>query len=109
MQLRKRLTVGFVLLMMAAVMTEQLNASPMQGPQMHFRPRYPRRDNYAAYNIHKTFKARDVNELDASQARKAMVDVQQTIAEVQRLLAKDPTLPRLTRFVECVQDLRLLY
>ncbi|EAT39368.1 AAEL008831-PA [Aedes aegypti] len=97
MQLRKRLTVGFVLLMMAAVMTEQLNASPMQGPQMHFRPRYPRRDNYAAYNIHKTFKARDVNELDASQARKAMVDVQQTIAEVQRLLAKDPTLPRLTR------------
>lgn len=66
---------------------------------MHFRPRYPRRDpSYLTpYNIHKTFKARDVNDLDANQARKAMVDVQQTIAEVQRLLAQDPSLPRLTR------------
>ncbi|XP_029722703.2 uncharacterized protein DDB_G0284459 [Aedes albopictus] len=98
MQLRKRPTIGVMLpLLMIALMAEQLSASPMPQQQMRFRPRYPRRDNLAAYNIHKTFKARDVNGLDVNQAQKAMVDVQQTIAEVQRLLAKDPTLPRLTR------------
>ncbi|XP_053696818.1 uncharacterized protein LOC128744079 [Sabethes cyaneus] len=69
---------------------------PMQQTSM-VRPRYPRRDNFAAYNIHKLFKPRDVNALDAEMARKAMFDVQQTIAEVQRLLALDPALPRLTK------------
>lgn len=88
---------------MLAILGDQLIGSVYGGPaqmqQMRFRPRYPRRDPtyLAAYNIHKTFNARDVNDLDAHQARKAMFDVQQTIAEVQRLLAKDPSLPRLTR------------
>ncbi|XP_065082337.1 uncharacterized protein LOC135704764 [Ochlerotatus camptorhynchus] len=98
----QRSTFTFMLLMLA-ILGDQLIGSAYGGPaqmqQMRFRPRYPRRDpSYlSAYNIHKTFKARDVNDLDAQQARKAMVDVQQTIAEVQRLLAQDPTLPRLTR------------
>ncbi|XP_062564787.1 uncharacterized protein LOC134227385 isoform X2 [Armigeres subalbatus] len=97
MQQRKRLTISLLLLMMAAVLVEPQHTNPMHLQRMHYRPRYPRRDNYVAYNLHKTIQPRDVNELDANQARKAMVDVQQTIAEVQSLLAKDPTLPRLTR------------
>ncbi|XP_055544272.1 mucin-2 isoform X2 [Wyeomyia smithii] len=67
---------------------------PMQGV---VRSRYPRRDSIAAYNIHKSFEPREVNALNAQMARKAMVDVQQTISEVQRLLALDPALPRLTK------------
>ncbi|XP_055607956.1 uncharacterized protein DDB_G0284459-like [Uranotaenia lowii] len=65
------------------------------------RPRYARRgdNDYLAYNIHKTISPRDINRqlVDGQTARKAMVDVQQTIAEVQRLLAADPSLPRLTK------------
>ncbi|XP_058446939.1 mucin-2 isoform X2 [Malaya genurostris] len=96
----KRPTAVLPLLLMLAFVADQLllgtTGSPMQ-MQLAARPRYPRKDSYVAYNIHKSFKPRDVNSLDANQARKAMLDVQQTIAEVERLLALDPTLPRLTK------------
>ncbi|XP_053681449.1 mucin-3A [Anopheles nili] len=59
--------------------------------------RLPRRNDFVAYNLHRIIRPRDVNDLDVDQARKAMHDVHETIAEVQRLLALDPTLPRLTR------------
>lgn len=75
---------------------------PMRMPaDMAARPRFPRRDTPypVAYNVHKTFRARDVNALDQNAAQKAMLDVRQTIAEVQRLLSLDPSLPRLTKFV----------
>lgn len=72
------------------------------GIPLEARQRFPRRDNFLAYNIHRTFTPRDINDLDINQAQKAMVDVQQTIAEVQRLLARDPTLPRLTRLDQLV-------
>ncbi|KFB39571.1 hypothetical protein ZHAS_00007019 [Anopheles sinensis] len=48
-------------------------------------------------NLHRIIRPRDVNDLGVDQARKAMHDVHETIAEVQRLLALDPSLPRLTR------------
>uniref|UniRef100_A0A182RHX4 Uncharacterized protein n=1 Tax=Anopheles funestus TaxID=62324 RepID=A0A182RHX4_ANOFN len=59
--------------------------------------RLPRRNDFVAYNLHRIIRPRDVNDLDVDQARKAMHDVHETIAEVQRLLSLDPSLPRLTR------------
>lgn len=50
-----------------------------------------------AYNLHQDLAPRDVNELDRDQRMKAALDVQMTIDEVQKLLALDPTLPRLTK------------
>ncbi|XP_058825186.1 uncharacterized protein LOC131685474 isoform X2 [Topomyia yanbarensis] len=87
------------LLFVLVFVGDQLHGSAGSPTQMQMvaRPRYPRKDSYVAYNIHKNFKARDVNALDSLQARKAMIDVKQTIAEVERLLALDPTLPRLTK------------
>lgn len=41
--------------------------------------------------------SRQSNEIEPHQAQKALKDVESTIQEVQRLLALDPTLPRLTR------------
>lgn len=40
---------------------------------------------------------RSINDLKTQHMRQAMVDVTDTISEVQRILRKDPTLPRLTR------------
>lgn len=53
---------------------------------------YPR-----AYNLHQEFTPRDINDLGTEQRHKAMLDVRATIAEVQKLLATDPNLPRLTK------------
>lgn len=50
-----------------------------------------------AYNLHQDLSARDVNNLGKEQRLKAALDVQTTIDEVQKLLALDPTLPRLTK------------
>lgn len=50
-----------------------------------------------AYNLHQELSPRDVNELVKDQRAKAALDVQTTIDEVQKLLALDPTLPRLTK------------
>lgn len=50
-----------------------------------------------AYNLHQELSPRDVNELGKEQRVKAALDVQTTIDEVQKLLALDPTLPRLTK------------
>ena len=50
-----------------------------------------------AYNLHQELSARDVNDLSKEQRVKAVLDVQTTINEVEKLLALDPTLPRLTK------------
>ncbi|XP_055641075.1 mucin-2 [Toxorhynchites rutilus septentrionalis] len=85
------------LLLLVVLLTVGGHPDTVRGFPQGARQRFPRRDNFLAYNIHRTFTPRDINDLDINQAQKAMVDVQQTIAEVQRLLARDPTLPRLTR------------
>lgn len=50
-----------------------------------------------AYNLHQELSPRDVNALGKDDRVKAAQDVQTTIDEVQRLLALDPSLPRLTK------------
>lgn len=50
-----------------------------------------------AYNLFQEFTPRDINDLGTEQRHKAMLDVRATIAEVQKLLATDPNLPRLTK------------
>lgn len=50
-----------------------------------------------AYNLHQDLSPRAVNGLGKEERMKAALDVQQTIDEVQKLLALDPTLPRLTK------------
>lgn len=39
----------------------------------------------------------DINDLEADHVKRAMADVKTTIREVQQILERDPTLPRLTR------------
>lgn len=53
----------------------------------------------AALNLHQSLSPRDINELGKDQRVKALLDVQTTIDEVQKLLNADPSLPRLTKFV----------
>ncbi|XP_035773468.1 mucin-5AC-like [Anopheles albimanus] len=88
-----------VLLLLFATLLdgETVQGSPYPRPFPQTLRRLPRRNDYIAYNLHRTIRPRDVNELGVNQARKAMHDVHETIAEVQRLLALDPSLPRLTR------------
>ncbi|ETN58012.1 hypothetical protein AND_010404 [Anopheles darlingi] len=87
-----------LLLVLATLLDgETVQGSPYPRPFPQTLRRLPRRNDYIAYNLHRTIRPRDVNELGANQARKAMHDVHETIAEVQRLLALDPSLPRLTR------------
>lgn len=50
-----------------------------------------------AYNLHQELSARDVNGLGREERMRGVLDVQTTISEVQKLLALDPTLPRLTK------------
>lgn len=50
-----------------------------------------------AYNLHQDVVPRAVNDLGKNQRVKAALDVQTTIDEVQKLLALDPSLPRLTK------------
>uniref|UniRef100_A0A182M950 Uncharacterized protein n=1 Tax=Anopheles culicifacies TaxID=139723 RepID=A0A182M950_9DIPT len=83
-----------LLLLLLAVLTE---GWPYPRPIPQNLRRLPRRNDFVAYNLHRIIRPRDVNDLGVDQARKAMHDVHETIAEVQRLLALDPSLPRLTR------------
>lgn len=57
----------------------------------------PTQKDPIAYNLHQDLSPRDVNGLTRDQKAKAALDVQATIDEVQKLLALDPTLPRLTK------------
>lgn len=50
-----------------------------------------------ALNLHQNLSPLDVNELGKDQRVKALLDVQTTIDEVQKLLSSDPSLPRLTK------------
>lgn len=50
-----------------------------------------------ALNLHQNLSPLDVNELGKDQRVKALLDVQTTIDEVQKLLSADPSLPRLTK------------
>lgn len=50
-----------------------------------------------AFNLHQNLSPHDVNGLTKEQRVAAALDVETTIAEVQKLLALDPTLPRLTK------------
>ncbi|XP_059619816.1 uncharacterized protein LOC132263838 [Phlebotomus argentipes] len=50
-----------------------------------------------AYNPKSLATPREINDLTAETMQKAQKDVVTTISEVQKLLAADPTLPRLTR------------
>lgn len=50
-----------------------------------------------AYNLHQDFTPKDINDLGKEQRNQAIRDVKTTISEVQRLLALDPNLPRLTK------------
>uniref|UniRef100_A0A182K6J3 Uncharacterized protein n=1 Tax=Anopheles christyi TaxID=43041 RepID=A0A182K6J3_9DIPT len=93
-RIAKLLPVLSLLLLLAAALTDAL---PYPRPIPQNLRRLPRRNDFVAYNLHRIIRPRDVNDLDVDQARKAMHDVHETIAEVQRLLALDPSLPRLTR------------
>ncbi|CRK98083.1 CLUMA_CG011451, isoform A [Clunio marinus] len=50
-----------------------------------------------ALNLHQELSPQDVNNLSKDQKQRAAFDVQTTIDEVQKLLALDPSLPRLTK------------
>lgn len=50
-----------------------------------------------ALNLHQNLSPHDINGLTKEQRVKAALDVESTIEEVQKLLALDPTLPRLTK------------
>lgn len=50
-----------------------------------------------AYNLHQELSPQLVNGLTKEQKIQAALDVQATIDEVQKLLALDPLLPRLTK------------
>lgn len=50
-----------------------------------------------ALNLHQNLSPLDVNELGKDQRVKALLDVQTTIDEVQKLISSDPSLPRLTK------------
>lgn len=50
-----------------------------------------------AYNLHQNLSLHDINELGKDQRVKALLDVQTTIDEVEKLLIADPSLPRLTK------------
>lgn len=51
----------------------------------------------AALNLHQDLTPSDINELGKDQRVKALLDVQTTLDEVQKLLNSDPSLPRLTK------------
>lgn len=51
----------------------------------------------AALNLHQNLTPHDINGLGKDQRVKALLDVQTTIDEVQKLLNSDPSLPRLTK------------
>lgn len=57
-------------------------------------PNVPYLDSYEMYSYK---EPRSINDLKHQHARQAMIDVTETINEVQRILQKDPRLPRLTR------------
>jgi hypothetical protein len=51
-----------------------------------------------ALNLHQNLSPTVINELGKDQRVKALLDVQTTIDEVQKLLNADPSLPRLTKY-----------
>jgi hypothetical protein len=53
--------------------------------------------NFEAYNLHQNLSPKDINDLNSDEKQKAMQDVKTTIEEVQKLLALDENLPRLTK------------
>lgn len=82
----KVITVAFAgLTLMALVVLPQTSAAPAQYPQ------YPK--SPIAYNLHSAFTAEDINQLSS----KSRHNIARTIAEVEKVLASDPKLPRLTR------------
>lgn len=58
---------------------------------------HPSHTSPVALNLHQSLSPRDINELGKDQRVKALLDVQTTIDEVQKLLNADPSLPRLTK------------
>uniref|UniRef100_A0A182P5S1 Uncharacterized protein n=1 Tax=Anopheles epiroticus TaxID=199890 RepID=A0A182P5S1_9DIPT len=88
---------SFLPLLLLLLLAALADGLPYPRPIPQNLRRLPRRNDFVAYNLHRIIRPRDVNDLDVDQARKAMHDVHETIAEVQRLLALDPSLPRLTR------------
>ena len=79
----------FILLVQSS---KQIFAHPLAHPELN--KEFP-----VAYNLHQEFTPRDINDLGHEQKKKAIYDVRTTISEVEKLLALDPNLPRLTRFV----------
>lgn len=65
-----------------------ISAAPaqFQQPQQHLQSSIP-------YNLHSAFTAEDINQLSS----KSRHNIARTIAEVEKVLATDPRLPRLTR------------
>ncbi|XP_050068855.1 mucin-5AC [Anopheles maculipalpis] len=88
---------SFVPVMLLLLLATLADGLPYPRPMPQNLRRLPRRNDFVAYNLHRIIRPRDVNDLGVDQARKAMHDVHETIAEVQRLLSLDPSLPRLTR------------
>lgn len=60
-------------------------------PQNMAAPLHPQSPNL--YNLHSAFTAEDINQLST----KSRHNIARTIAEVEKVLASDPKLPRLTR------------
>uniref|UniRef100_A0A182NL57 Uncharacterized protein n=1 Tax=Anopheles dirus TaxID=7168 RepID=A0A182NL57_9DIPT len=88
---------SFVPLLLLLLLAALADGLPYPRPLPQNLRRLPRRNDFVASNLHRIIRPRDVNDLGVDQARKAMHDVHETIAEVQRLLSLDPSLPRLTR------------
>lgn len=58
---------------------------------------FPTQNAPIALNLHQNLSLHDINQLGKDQRVKALLDVQTTIDEVQKLLSADPSLPRLTK------------
>lgn len=69
-----------------------LHAAPPMSPMQRMQPIFPDSNELYSY-----VSPRTIADLKNEHARQAMMDVTDTINEVQRILSKDPSLPRLTR------------
>lgn len=84
--LQKMLLFTFMVLLSVVYANPVIPGRPLQRQQSIPHQRIP-------YQV----KPENVNQMSEEQVKKAMRDVKVTMNEVQRLLSKDPRLPRLTK------------
>lgn len=86
--MQKILLFTFMVLLSVAYANPVIQGHPFQRQQS-----IPYQQSRIPYQV----KPENVNHMSEEQVRKAMRDVKVTMNEVQRLLSKDPRLPRLTK------------